>query len=151
MILSLDKIMRLIFSYAKAHLKSSASAANASRETAVLDGLKEEAQRFQQEFEAGSVPLCTAAQPATGTAGNIAPRLLEAENTLQDLAGEDAGSENPPQKAAARRKPTLFARTPLAIRGTYNSLLRSRWRECSVTCSTPRAITTGFTRYFTRL
>jgi multidrug resistance protein MdtO len=108
MILSLDKIMRLIFSYAKAHLKSSASAANASSETAVLDGLKEEAQRFQQEFEAGSVPLCTAAQPATGTAGNIAPRLLEAENTLQDLAGEDAGSENPPQKAAARRKPTLF-------------------------------------------
>src|SRR6266446_1748316 len=55
MILSLDKITRLIFSYAKAHLKSSTSIAIASRETAVLDGLKEEAQRFQQEFEAGSV------------------------------------------------------------------------------------------------
>src|SRR5215469_18692182 len=59
MILSLDKITRLIFSYAKAHLKSSASVAIASGETAVLGGLKKAAQRFQKEFEAGFVPSGT--------------------------------------------------------------------------------------------
>src|SRR6266481_1800188 len=80
----------------------------ATRETAILEGLQEEAQRFQQEFEAGSVPLCTATRPAIETAGNIALRLLEAENTLQDLAGGDEESENHPQKAAARHKPSLF-------------------------------------------
>src|SRR6266436_1647063 len=94
MILSLDKITRLIFSYAKAQLKSPASIAIASKETAVLDGLKEQAQRFQQEFEAGSVPSRTATRPAMETGENIAPRLLEAENTLQDLAAGDAESEN---------------------------------------------------------
>jgi multidrug resistance protein MdtO len=107
MILSLDKITRLIFSYAKAHLKSSASVAIASGEAAVLGGLKKEAKSFQQEFEAGFVPSPTATRPATETAGIIASRLREAENTLQDLAGGDAESENHPQKAA-RRKPSLF-------------------------------------------
>src|SRR6516225_2003770 len=63
MILSLDKITRLIFSYAKACLKSSASAAVVSAETAVLGGLKKEAESFQQQFEAGVVPSCTATQP----------------------------------------------------------------------------------------
>jgi multidrug resistance protein MdtO len=108
MILSLDKITRLIFSYAKVHLKSSASVAIASGETAVLSGLKKEAQSFRQEFEAGFVPSGAATRPATETAGNIAPRLQEAENTLQDLAGGDAESENQPQKATARHKPSLF-------------------------------------------
>src|SRR6516164_9332033 len=46
MILSLDKITRLIFSYARAYLKSSASVAIASGETAVLGGLKKAAQSF---------------------------------------------------------------------------------------------------------
>ena len=108
MILSLDKITRLLFSYAKARLKSSAAVAIASRETAILSGLKKEAESFQQEFEAGFVPSCTATRPAMETAENIAPQLLEAENALQDLAGGDAESENHPQKAAARRKPSLF-------------------------------------------
>ena len=108
MILSLDKITRLIFSYAKAHLKSRASVAVAFGETAVLVALKEESQRFRQEFEAGSIPSCTATRPAMGTDGTIALRLQEAENTLQDLAGGDAESENHSQNAAARRKPSLF-------------------------------------------
>jgi multidrug resistance protein MdtO len=107
MILSLDKITRLIFSYAKAHLKSPASVAIASGETAVLGELKKEAQSYQQEFEAGFVPSSTATRPATETAG-IASRLREAENTLQDLAGKDAESENHPQKAASRPKRSLF-------------------------------------------
>jgi len=108
MILSLDKITRLVFSYAKAHLRSSVSAAVASGETAVLGGLKKEAQSFEEEFKAGFVPLPTATRPATETAGNIAPRLREADNTLQDVAGGNAGSENHPQKAAARRKRSHF-------------------------------------------
>ena len=108
MILSLDKITRLIFSYAKARLKSSASVTIASGETAVLGGLKKEAQSLQQEFEAGLVPSCTATQPPTETAGTIAPRLREAESTLQDLAGRDPESDYHPQKAATRRKHSLF-------------------------------------------
>jgi multidrug resistance protein MdtO len=105
MILSLDKITRLLFSYAKTRLKSSAVA---SRETAILSGVKEEAESFQQEFEAGFVPSCNETRPAVETAENIAPQLLEAENALQDLAGAEAEPENQPQKAAARRKPSLF-------------------------------------------
>jgi uncharacterized membrane protein YccC len=108
MILSLDKITRLMFSYAIAQAKLSAPSATATRETAILDRLKEEAQGFQQEIEAGSVSSCIATRPATETAGNIALRLREAENMLQDLAGADAESENHPQKAAARHKPSLF-------------------------------------------
>src|ERR1700751_48325 len=72
-ILSLDKIARLIFSHARAQPKLSAPIAVAARETAVLDGLKKEAQRFQKEFEAGFVPSSTATRPAAETAGNIAP------------------------------------------------------------------------------
>ena len=108
MILSLDKIARLIFSYAKAQPKLSGQIAIATRETAVLDGLKEQARRFQQEFEAGFVPSRTATRPAMETAGNIAPRLLEAENTFQDLADRDTESENHSQKAGARHKPSLL-------------------------------------------
>jgi len=109
MILSLDKIARLIFSYARIRLKSSASIGIASSETAILRGLKEAAQCFQQEFEAGFVPSYTAGQPRLETAGDIAPQLHEAEDTLKDLAAEDAETENRPQKAAgARHKPSLF-------------------------------------------
>jgi multidrug resistance protein MdtO len=109
MILSLDKIARLIFSYAQADLKSSTSIAVASRETAILGGLKKQAQSFQQEFEAGLVPSSTASRPAMERDGDIAPQLLEAENTLQDLAAGDAEPETGPQKSAsARTKPSLF-------------------------------------------
>jgi multidrug resistance protein MdtO len=108
MILSLDKITRLVFSYAKARLKSSAPIATAPRETAILSGLKKEVESFQQEFEAGFLPSRTPSRPATETAETIAPQLLEAERTLQDLAPGDAESENHPQEAATRRKPSLF-------------------------------------------
>jgi multidrug resistance protein MdtO len=108
MILSFDKITRLVFSYAKTRLKSSAAVAVASRETAILSGLKKEAESFQQEFAAGFVPAGPATRPVMETAENIAPQLLEAESTFQDLAGGDAEPDNQPQKAAARRKPSLF-------------------------------------------
>jgi multidrug resistance protein MdtO len=108
MILSLDKITRLLFSYAKAHLKSTTTLAIASGETAILGQLKMEAESFQQEFETGFFPSGTARRSPMGTAEDIAPQLLEAEYTLQDLAGGDAESENQPQKAAGKRKSSLF-------------------------------------------
>jgi multidrug resistance protein MdtO len=108
MILSLDKITRLLFSYAKTHLKSSDALAIASGETAILSGLKIEAESFEQEFEAGFFPSGPATRPPMGTAEDTAPQLLEAEYALQDLAGQNAESGNHPQKAAARRKPSLF-------------------------------------------
>jgi multidrug resistance protein MdtO len=107
LISSLDKITRLLFSYARKRLKSSAVAI-ASGETVILSGLKKEAESFQQEFEAGSVPSCNATRPAMETAENIAPQLLEAENALQDLAGADSEAGKQPQKAASRHKPSLF-------------------------------------------
>src|SRR6266481_6216796 len=66
---------------------------------------------LQREFVAGwhAVSAATeqlaASQPS---AGAQLLRPLEAENTLQDLAGGDEESENHPQKAAARHKPSLF-------------------------------------------
>jgi len=47
MILSLDKITRLIFSYTRAKLKSSVPVAISSAETAILNGLKEAAEGFR--------------------------------------------------------------------------------------------------------
>ncbi|MBV8413640.1 MAG: FUSC family protein [Verrucomicrobia bacterium] len=108
-ILSLDKITRLIFSYAKARLISSASMPVASGETAVLGGLNKEAQSFQQEFEAGFVPSYTPTQLAMETAGEISPQLVEADKTLKDLATKNNEAENGPAKApGARHKPGLF-------------------------------------------
>jgi multidrug resistance protein MdtO len=108
MILGLDKITRLLFSYAKARLNSSAPVVIPSREAAILSGLQKEAESFQEEFAASFLPSCTPTRPAMETAENIAPQLLEAENALQDLAGGDAESESHSQKAATRRKPSFF-------------------------------------------
>ena len=149
MILSLDKITRLLFSYAKTRLKSSAALAIASRETAILSGVKEEAESFQQEFEAGFVPSCNETRPAVETAENIAPQLLEAENTFQDLADADAEpGETSLRKRQPGVSPLFLSQTLLAIRSTCNSLLKSRWRECPATCSTPQATTTGLAPVF---
>jgi len=108
MILSLDKIARLIFSYAKRRLKLPASIPVASAETAILVGLKKEAESFQEEFEAGLIPSPPATRTVTETDGNPALQLLEAENTLQDLASGDGDSENRSENTAARHKPSLF-------------------------------------------
>src|SRR5260370_6366848 len=109
MILSLDKITRLIFSYARTQMKPSASIATAPSEISLLGGLKEAAHSIQQEFEAGFVQSYAARRPRLETAGDVAPQLHEAEDTLKDLAAEGAETENRPQKAAgARRKPSLF-------------------------------------------
>ena len=107
MILSFDKVTKLIFSYARVRLKSSAAIVTPANEATILYGLKEDAQSFQGEFEAGFVPsvIATRAAPKT-TRDAAALQLLEARNTIEDLAAEDTESEN--RKPAARHKPTLF-------------------------------------------
>jgi multidrug resistance protein MdtO len=108
-ILSLDKITKLLFTYARARLKSSAAIAIPSHETAILGELKEDAQSFQREFEAGLLPSGTATRPATKTAEDGASlQLLEAKSTVEDLAAADTESENRPEKPSARHKPSLF-------------------------------------------
>src|SRR5271166_1170169 len=107
MILSLDKITRLIFSYTRAKLKSSVPVAISSAETAILNGLKEAAEGFQREFEAGFVPSGSATRSTEKTAEGPV-QLVEAEKTVGDLAAGDTESENLPEKAAARPKRSLF-------------------------------------------
>jgi hypothetical protein len=106
-ILSLDKVTRLIFSYARTRRRSPASLAIASGETAILGGLKEDAQCFRQQFEAGLVPSYTATRSSMERAGDVAPQVLEAEYSLKDLAADCTAPENHPQKAS-RHKPSLF-------------------------------------------
>jgi multidrug resistance protein MdtO len=108
-ILGLDKIARLLFSYAGDRLKSTGLNASASGETAILASLKEKAQQFRQVFESGFVPSRSAIQPSTETARGVSPQLLEAENTLRDLApeGEEKGQRTR-QTARARQKPSIF-------------------------------------------
>src|SRR5271166_4113015 len=88
-ILGLDKMTKLLFSYACLRLRSSGSAAISSTEILILSGLQKDFQRFEREFETGVVPSGTSPRRPTNTAGDIAPQLLEAENTLKDLAAED--------------------------------------------------------------
>src|SRR5271166_1090759 len=106
MILSLDKITKLIFSYARARLKASAPIAISSTEAAILDGLKEEADCFQREFEAGFVPSGSGTRSTKKTGFPV--QLVEAENTVGDLATGDTEFENRPEKAAAPHKRSLF-------------------------------------------
>ncbi|MBV8330718.1 MAG: FUSC family protein [Verrucomicrobia bacterium] len=109
MILGLDKITRLLFSYAGDRIKSAGFIAESSGDTAILAGLKEKAERLRQNFESGLLPDWTAIQATTETERGVSPRLLEAENTLKDLAAQRAEKEERPQKAGeSRHKPSLF-------------------------------------------
>jgi multidrug resistance protein MdtO len=105
MILGLDRVARLVFSYARFRLKSSAGIT--SRETAILGGIAEKAQYFQREVEAGVIPPAGGTAPGIETTGESALQLLEAETTLKELLAEEP--ENRAQEsAAARHKPSLF-------------------------------------------
>jgi multidrug resistance protein MdtO len=112
-VLSLDKIARLIFSYARAQRQSPASVANVSGETAILGGLKQDAQHFQKEFQASLVPSYAGTQPDLETTGDIAPQLLEAEYTMKDLGAEGADAEDRSQNSAPH-KPSLFVADALS-------------------------------------
>jgi hypothetical protein len=103
MILGLDTIIRLLFSDARGRLQTSAGNALPSDETAILSALEKNANWFRGEFEAGFLPSRNENRPVTKTAEDSAPlQLLEARNTVGDLAGEDTAPGNQAAKAAAR-------------------------------------------------
>jgi multidrug resistance protein MdtO len=120
MILSLDKIAKLTFSYAGALLKSPGLIAISSAEKAILDRLTENAEQFEQEFAAGFVPSGVTtdsavreghALPSETTSavrdGRALPvKLAEAQSTLEDLVAKDTEDQEP--KAASRQKKSLF-------------------------------------------
>jgi hypothetical protein len=97
LILGLDKIPRLIFSYVRAQPRSSAPIGISSGEQAILERFDKEAENLKRESEAGFVPSSAAATvPETEIDGNIPLRLLEAEKTWNDLATQDVEQENRP-------------------------------------------------------
>jgi multidrug resistance protein MdtO len=124
MILSLDKIAKLTFSYAGALLKSPEPVPISSAEKAILGQLKENAEHCEQEFAAGFVPsgvtMSSAARDGRALAsettsavgdgraqpGFQAVKLAEAQSTLEDLVTKDAEDQEP--KAASRQKKSLF-------------------------------------------
>jgi hypothetical protein len=90
LILSVDKIAKLIFSYARTRRSSSSGVAISSSDTAVLGELKEQTEFFQCEFQAGLVPSVAALRATNKTADALpAFQLLEAERTLRDLSDGD--------------------------------------------------------------
>jgi multidrug resistance protein MdtO len=109
-ILSLDKIAKLTFSYAGALLKSPGPVPISSAEKAILGQLKENAEHFEQEFAAGFVPsgvtTTSAARDGRAQPGFQAVKLAEAQSTLEDLVTKDTEDQEP--KAASRQKKSLF-------------------------------------------
>jgi multidrug resistance protein MdtO len=105
MISGLDKITRLISSYARGRLISAGALALDPRETAILGGIYDNARRFRQEFEAGFIPNCTETASARDPVRDVSPQLLEAECALEDLGHIE---NRPPEAAQARHKPSLF-------------------------------------------
>ena len=107
MILSLDKIAKLTFSYAGALLRSPDVVAISSTEKTILGQLTENAEHFEREFAAGFVPSSIATLSAKKTIGRVeAIKLVEAESTLEDLVTKDTDEQEP--KAASRQKKSLF-------------------------------------------
>jgi multidrug resistance protein MdtO len=107
LILGLDKIAKLLFSYTRARLKSSAPAAT-SAETAILGRLNKRFESFRRDFEAGFVPSVFSATSVKNADGFPALQLLEAENTVGDLADGQAGSGDGAARAAVRHKSSFF-------------------------------------------
>jgi multidrug resistance protein MdtO len=109
LILSVDKITKLIFSYARARSESSPPAPIAPAEAAILDELNRDAQSFRQEFEAGFVPsgVQTGSRKEHADDGS-ALQLVEAGKTIADFADEGTEPKNPPDKARAQSKRSIF-------------------------------------------
>jgi multidrug resistance protein MdtO len=117
LILGLDKIAKLTFSYTGAPLKSPDLVATSFTEKAILDRLAENAEHFEQEFAAGFVPSRLAKHPAVRD-GHALPssqktigglpvlKLAEAENTLEDLVTKDTPDREP--KAPSGQKKSLL-------------------------------------------
>ncbi|MBV8378216.1 MAG: hypothetical protein JO279_14565, partial [Verrucomicrobia bacterium] len=101
LILSLDKITKLIFSYGCARQRSSGVVEFASSDTVVLEEINRRSEGFRREFEAGSVPSGASKFAAIKAADSFpALQLVEVENTFDDLANNRVESKNPAEKTA---------------------------------------------------
>lgn len=106
LILALDKITKLTFSYAWRPLKS-ASASISSSEKLILERVAENAEHFAREFADGFVP--SEVMPVSSEERDenyLSPKLIEAERTIDDLvsAPEEVHQTTP----APREKKSLF-------------------------------------------
>ena len=106
LILALDKITKLTFSYACRPSKS-ASASISSSEKVILERVAENADHFAREFADGFVPSSVMPVSSEERDENyLSPKLIEAERTIDDLvsAPEEVHQTTP----APREKKSLF-------------------------------------------
>ena len=103
LIVALDKIVRLTFSYAGILLKSGGSASISSSEKAILERIAESTEYFEREFADGFVPSSfeqnERERAKTSGISSAARQLVEAECTLEDLTAKNSEAR-PPKKAA---------------------------------------------------
>jgi hypothetical protein len=106
LILALDKITKLIFSYAWRPLKS-AGASISSSEKVILERVAENADHFAREFADGFVPSSVMPVSSEERDENyLSPKLIEAERTIDDLV--PAPEEVHQTTSAPREKKSLF-------------------------------------------
>ena len=106
LILALDKITKLIFSYGWRPLKSTGASISSS-EKVILERVAENADHFAREFADGFVPSSVMPVSSEERDENyLSPKLIEAERTIDDLvsAPEEVHQTTP----APREKKSLF-------------------------------------------
>jgi multidrug resistance protein MdtO len=106
LILALDKITKLTFSYACRPSKSAGTSISSS-EKVILERVAENADHFAREFADGFVPSAVMPVSSEERDGNhLSPKLIEAERTIDDLvsAPEEVHQTTP----ASREKKSLF-------------------------------------------
>jgi multidrug resistance protein MdtO len=109
LILNLDKITKLLFSYARLRWKSSVAPQIAASEIRILDEIKKGARDLQQQFEAGLVPSAVPTGSIAERAVNgSAFQLVEAWNAVADVAGSAAEPEKRPAQTSVKPKRSLL-------------------------------------------
>jgi multidrug resistance protein MdtO len=107
LILALDKITKLTFSYSGGLLKSAGVTSASSSEKAILERVAENADHFAREFADGFVPSSVIPGSSEDRGENsLSPKLTEAERTIDDLvsAPEEVHETTP----ATREKKSFF-------------------------------------------
>jgi multidrug resistance protein MdtO len=107
LILRGDKIAKLLFSYARARLRSAPSSVSGA-DTTILGGLEKQFEYFGRKFESDFVPSEIPIRSAERPTGGVSLLLLEAAHTVGDLADERAESGDRAEKAVPRHQPSLF-------------------------------------------
>jgi multidrug resistance protein MdtO len=107
LILALDKITKLTFSYSGGLLKSAGVASASSSEKAILERVAENADHFASEFADGFVPSSVIPVSSEDRGENsLSPKLIETQKTIDDLvsAPEEVHETTP----APREKKSLL-------------------------------------------